>query len=447
MRPNAPPAVAGPLGGTPPSAATPLPAVSAPGGEGRQAGVLTSLRETSAPTGFLLFGVFVNQLGAFVQAFLVLYLVQAGLTQGQAGFGLGAYGLGAVLGTIFGGELADRLGRRSTIIISMASAAVLTVSVSVLGRPETYAALLVVVAATGAMAQACRTAAAALLADLTPAARRAMVFSMYRIALNSGGVVGPLLAAGLVRVSWDLLFWADGLTSVAYAAVAVFFLPRDRDVPAAAPAARDALRPPAGYLTLLRDGRFLLYLFAMFTSVLVYVQYFAVLPLKITSGAYPTVVYSWVLALSAGLVITCELLVTRYVQHWRPERAAGLGIVLLGVGLAAFGLPGGVALLLVATTVGVAGQMISGPTMLAHPGKVAPAGARGRYIGAANAMFGLGGALGAPTGVLLWNALGNGIWAVCGAVAALSAAAAVSGLRASSPGATPSSRRAKECRV
>lgn len=415
------------------AAASHVRAATAATDAGAQAGVLTTLRETSAATRILLSGVFVNQLGAFMQAFLVLYLVHAGLAEGQAGFALGAYGFGAILGTLFGGEVADRMGQRPTIVASMTSVALLTICVSFLGKVQTYVPLLIVVAATGAMTQASRTATAAMLADLTPTARRVMVFSMYRIALNLGGVMGPLLAAWLVSVSWDLLFWADGLTSLAYAAVAVLCLPRGRGTAAEAAPAPDDAQPSASYVAVLRDGRFLLYLFAMFANVLIYVQYFSVLPLKIATGPYPTVAYNWVLALSAGLVVTCELLVTRHVQAWRPARAASAGIVLLGVGLAAYGLQGGVALLLAATIIGVLGQMISGPTMLAHPGKVAPAGAKGRYIGAGNAMFGLGGAIGAPAGVLLWNYLGDGIWAVCGVVAGFSAAAAAVGLWASTP--------------
>jgi MFS family permease len=395
----------------------------------RQVGIFTTLRETSAATRFLLFGVFVNQLGAFMQAFLVLFLVRAGLGDGPAGLALGAYGLGAVVGTLFGGELADRLGRRPTIIGSMACAAVLTVAVSFLATPQTYVALLAVVAGAGAMAQSCRTAAGALLSDLTPPGRRVMLFSMYRIALNSGGVLGPLLAAWLISMSWNLLFWADGITSLGYALVALLWFPRQQRVVEPSPAVEDGPTQTAGYSAVLRDGRFLLYLFAMLANVVIYTQYFAVLPLKIDTGAYPSIAYNWVLALSAGLVITCELLITRKVQSWPATRAASVGIGLLGLGLALFGVSGGLPLLLSATVIGVIGQMISGPTMLAHPGRVAPPAATGRYIGAGNAMFGLGGALGAPAGVLVWNNLGDGIWVICAIVAALATGAAAIALR------------------
>ena len=413
---------------------SPPSATSAPVAEPKgQVGILTTLRETSAATRFLLFGVFVNQLGAFMQAFLVLYLVRAGLGDGPAGLALGAYGLGAVLGTLFGGEFADRLGRRPTIIGSMACAAVLTVAVSFLATPHTYVALLVVVAGAGAMAQSCRTAAAALLSDLTPPGRRVMLFSMYRIALNSGGVLGPLFAAWLISTSWNLLFWTDGVTSLAYALVAVLWFPRERSVVDPAQAVAGGPTQSAGYTAVLRDGRFLLYLLAMLANVVIYTQYFAVLPLKIDAGAYPAMAYNWVLALSAGLVITCELLITRKVQSWPATRAASVGIALLGIGLALFGASGGLLLLLSATVIGVIGQMISGPTMLAHPGKVAPPAARGRYIGAGNAMFGLGGALGAPIGVLMWTHVGDGIWTICFIVAALATAAAAIALRPANP--------------
>ena len=183
---------------------------------------------------WLLFGVFVNQLGAFVQVFLVLFLVDNGVGEGRAGLALGAYGAGSVLGALLGGRLADRLGRRTTMTLSMLCAAALTISISFLGSPELYPLLLLVVVADGAMTQAYRPAASAMLADLVPEDRLVMTFSMYRVALNTGAVIGPLVAAWLMTVSWDLLFWADGLTAIACALLARRFLPgrrRDRQRP------------------------------------------------------------------------------------------------------------------------------------------------------------------------------------------------------------------------
>jgi MFS family permease len=392
-------------------------------------GVLASVRETGPAVRWLLCCMFVNQLGAFVLLFLVLYLVHAGIDEGRAGLALGAYGLGTVLGALVGGSLADRLGRRTTIVGAMLSAAALTIALSVLASPQTYGALVVVVIAAGVATQASRPAAAAMLADLVPAERLVMSVSMSRLALNSGAVIAPLMAAALMTVSWNLLFFVDGLTAVACALLAWRFLPGGRPAapePAPAGGEGDNASPvtDGGYRTLLRDRRFLLYLFAMLASAVIYMQYFAVLPLKLRADGHPGIVYSAVLAMSAGVVISCELFVTKRVQAWRPVIAATGGCVLVAIGFAAYGLSGGLWLLFAATLVGVLGQIVGGPTMFAHPQRVAPLASRGRYTGAAHAMFGLGTALGPPLGVLLWEALGDGIWTLCGALGALAAIAA-----------------------
>lgn len=397
-----------------------------------------TLRESDPAVRWLLLGVFVNQLGAFVQVFLVLFLVDSGSSEGRAGLALGAYGLGSVLGALLGGRLADRIGRRATMTLSMLAAAVLTISISRLGDPALYPLLLLVVVADGALTQAYRPAASAMLADLVPADRLVMTFSMYRVALNTGAVVGPLLAASLMTVSWDLVFWADGLTAIACALLARRFLPAGdagRPAPAASAEAAGAASEAAGYRAVLRDRRYLLYLFAMLASAVIYMQYFSVLPLKIRDDGHAALVYSAILASSAALVIACELLVTRRVQAWRASTAATTGIALLAIGLGGYGIDGGLVLLFAASLVGVLGQIVSGPTMFAHPARSAPVAARGAYAGASQAMFGLGAAVGPLLGVLAFEAVGAGVWALCAGLGGLAALAAFAGVRepASSP--------------
>lgn len=401
-------------------------------------GVLMSIRSSGRAVRVLLLGAFVNQLGAFVQVFLVLFLIDHGAGEGRAGLALGAYGLGSVLGSLLGGRLADRVGRRTTMTLSMLCAAGLTIAIGLLGSPNLYPLLLLVVFTDGAMTQAYRPAALAMFADLVAPERLVMTFSMYRVALNTGAVVGPLLAAWLMTISWDLLFWADGLTAIACALMVRRWLPCDAAhtaaphgapiTPSTATRRRDD-RVGARYGAVLRDRRYMLYLFAMFASSAIYTQEFTALPLKIRAEGHPELVYSAILALSAAIVITCELLVTKRVQTWRATSASVAGIALLALGLGAYGLHDGVVLLVVATLIGTLGQIVSGPTMFAHPARVAPAAARGSYAGASMAMFGLGCAVGPLLGAIAWGAIGNGVFAACAAVGVLAAVAAAAGMR------------------
>lgn len=395
------------------------------------AGVFATLKSTPPPVRYLLGGVFINQMGAFVQTFLVLYLTFHGFSLGHAGAALTAFSVGAVFGTLLGGELTHRLGARTTIVVAMATSAVIIGAIPWLAEPGQFAFLLVAMALAGLSTQSYRPAAAVLLSDLMPEEHRVMAFSMMRIALNLGAAAGPLVAAGLILVDWDLLFWFDAITALVYSMLALVLLPKktasdDGPAPSKEAAAEDKR---SAYAVLLRDRKYLLYLASMLLSAAIYVQYTVALPLKITSEGHPEALYSAALTTSSTILIVCELKVTSYVRHWASNVAGGVGTALLGLGLAGYGLAtDSAALIIFSTVVFVSGLMISGPTMFAHPAKF-PAAVKARYIGTSQAMFGLGSALGPALGVLAWGALGNGIWALCGVIGVIAALFALVGMK------------------
>lgn len=394
-------------------------------------GVLDALRATPRSVRYLLGGVLLNQLGAFVQTFLVLYLTHRGYGVDKAGFLLGAYGVGAVAGTVLGGELTSRLGSRNTITMAMTCSAVLVFVIPWLAGPGNYPLLLGVVIVLGMMTQSYRPAASALLSDLMPDEFRVMGFSMLRIAMNIGAAAGPLLAAGLIQVDWNLLFWVDGSTALAYGLLAAFLLPR----PASTVGEQDHGAPKearrSAYGTMVHDHRFLMYLASMLLSALAYAQFFAVLPVDLEEAGHSTSLYSAVLTLSSALLISFELAVTARVSRWRASTAATVGTFVYCLGIAGFGLPGSVpALILLTTAVSVGGLMISGPTLWAHPAK-ADKKVRGRYIAVSQTVFGLGTAVGPAIGMLMWTHYGDGVWATCAVLGTVAAALAFFGLRPS----------------
>jgi len=390
-------------------------------------GPLQTFRETSRAAKLVLLGVFVNQFGALLQAFLVLYLVHEGYSESDAGWALAAYGAGAVVGMLLGGSLTDRIGPRATLVLSMFCSAALVVTVSTL---HWYGLIVLVVFLAGMMTQAYRPASATLLIGMTAPERQVMTMAMNRIALNLGAAAGPLVAAWLITIDWKLIFYVDGATAIGYGLIALLFLPHGRPTQDAA-AEDGAPAQKASYLTVLRDRPYLLYMLAMLLNALIYVQAFAVLPVAITDHGYRTVVYSAVFAVSAGTVVTLELIITKWVQHWPAARAASLGLLLLGAGLTGWGIgiEVGLAVLFLATIVGVFGQIIGGPTLFAWPVKVAPPVAQGRYVGLGNGVFWVGQSLGPALGLLLYQQIGGSFWYVCGVVGLLSAAAAWVGMR------------------
>lgn len=394
--------------------------VTAPPAAAPPDGVLASWRQSPGPVKAVIAGILVNRFGGFLQIFLVLFLTQHGYRTVQAGIALGALGAGAVLGTLGGGWLVARIGCRLAIVTSMSATAVCTVAVR---YAPGYPALLAMVVAVGAASQLYRPASAEVVGRYTHPSRQVMVFAMYRFATNLGTTAAPLLGALLVAVSYDLLFWAE---AVAALGVVVIGLRLPRDEPAGRAGPVDHAGP--GYRALVADRRFLFFLLAILGFAAVYNQYLAALPLAVRAAGFPTVVYSVCVAVNAAVVILFELLVTRWVQRWPARLAAAAGILLVGAGLTAYALPLPIAGLITATLVWSLGEVVGSPTMTAWPAHAGPVELRSRYLGAAQAMFGLGAAVGPPLGVALWAAAGPAFWPLCGLLAMIAAVAVFRGM-------------------
>lgn len=393
-------------------------------------GVIATLRATPTPVRYLLGGVLINQMGAFIQTFLVLYLTFRGFSVAQAGIALTAYSVGAVSGTLLGGELTHRFGARATIVGAMSASALFLAFVPWLSDPSRFGLLVVAIAAAGLATQSYRPAAAVLLSDLMPGELRVMAFSMMRVALNVGAALGPLIAAGLILIDWNLLIWFDAATAMAYALLAFVLLP---NMPAPPEEEKPVEDKRSAYAVLLRDRRYLLFLTSVLLGSIIYIQYTVALPLHLRSDGHSEALYSAVLATTSVILILCELKITTYVKEWRPHVVGAVGTALMGLGLAGYGLlTSSTALIFLATIVFVSGLMINGPTMFAHPAKF-PAEVKARYIGAHQATFGLGLALGPVFGVVVWETLGSGVWLLCGVLGAIAAVCALEGMRESTP--------------
>jgi len=403
----------------------------APTGADGHVGVLTTWRETSKQAKALLAGVFVSKLAGFIQIFLVLFLTARGFSSGQAGLALGLYGAGAVIGTFVGGSLSDRLSARTATIISMLGSALLIVSIIYLKQ---YYLLLLAVLLVSAIGQLYRPAAQSLITELTPANRLVMVTAMYRLCLNLGTTVAPLIGVALVSVSYDLLFWGEALAALVYCLIALRFLPRGgvQAAPEAAVAApadpgesddpASARKSRSGYLALLQDWRYVTFLAAFLMLCTVYVQYTAVLPLAIIDSGLSTWWYGAVITINGAIVVGFEVIATRFVQTWPLRLTQMSGYALLACGYGIYAIKLVPVLLIVGTLVWTLSEIVGAPTIWACPGMVAPARLRGRYFGAMQSMYGLGSTVGPIAGILLYEHVGQRFFLWAAAVMVLATA-------------------------
>jgi predicted MFS family arabinose efflux permease len=387
-----------------------------------------TLREISRPVWLVLVGMLVNRLGNFLQIYLVLFLTAKGFSAAAAGLALGAYGAGSVIGVLAGGSICDRVGYRWTIVGSMLACGLLTASFVHLTN---LAAVLVVAAIVGAAAQAYRPASSALLVELTPANQHVMVFAVYRLAFNLGTTAGPLLGALLITYSYDLMFYADALTSTCFGLLALT-LPRRGPATPASSGDGDASR---SYVAVLADRRYTLALLGLFINAAIYVQHISVLPVQLSASGHSATTYAALLSLNAFVVICLELPFTRFVQRMPARLAVALGVGLVGAGMNLYVAGPAISIIVIATLVWTVGEMVGAPTASAYPGQVAPPALRGRYIAALAFAQQIGYAAGPPLGLALWAVWPAGVWWACGLFTVVAVAAVLAGMpdRASGP--------------
>jgi len=147
-------------------------------------------------------GQFINRFGSFVFPFLSLYLVEQGFDLGRVALVLGAISVGGVLTPFAGGYLADAIGRRNTIVLSLVGSAV---SVLALYYCGSFPLLLFVSFVHGFLTYMFGPAANALVSDVVPEEKRVVAFAVFRLALNAGFAAGPAVAGFLLcgrRVSF-----------------------------------------------------------------------------------------------------------------------------------------------------------------------------------------------------------------------------------------------------
>jgi MFS family permease len=412
----------------------------------KRIGIWSTFRQAPLAAKTVLGGVFISRLAGFLNIFLVLYLLSKGYSDSKAVVGLGAYGVGGVVGSLAGGSLSTRLGSRATTVISLAGASLVLVSVLYL---PSYGLILGAVALAGLAAQVFRPASSALLSLLTPGDRQVMVFGIYRFGLNLGAAAAPLLGYGLYHLggrSYTLLFWGEALAAVVYATLAWITLPSraaERAVHEQAAAGEitraekpvDTKPADAGYRAVLRDRRYSLYLLAILIHSMVYVQYLSTLPLDIHNSRVSVFWYTLAVALNGLVVIALELPMTRLTQSWPARIPIAVAMLALGIGVACYGLPLGPAVILGGTLIWSLGEIIGGPAMFAHPAIAAPAALKSRYLAGFQFTFGLGTAIGPMLGGLLFTTLGHRVWPI---LAACSAVAATCAFRSVTPAGQPS---------
>jgi len=365
------------------------------------------------PAAWILFGgTFINRFGTFVIPFLILYLTRIGFSVAHAGLAVGAYGIGTLIASSAGGHLADRIGRRNTIVLSMFGSAA---SMLALSQARSYVPIVILTCITGSLSELYRPASYALVGDLVGDEHRVTGFGIYRLAVNLGFAAGPATAGFLADHSFTLLFIGDAATSIVYGLIALFALPHGLRTYVKTERTGEALRVAA------RDKPFVIFLLATLCVTIVDFQMGSTFALHVKSNGFPSRVYGLLISLNGLMIVIFELAITQWTRRFRPRPMIALGYLLAGAGFALTGLAHTVPLLAATVVVWTLGEMISSPVASSYAVQLAPEQYRGRYLGLFMMMWSLGMVIGPPLGTLAFEHNPAAVWIACGALGITSA--------------------------
>lgn len=396
--------------------------------------LLADMRSMPRTLWVLTGGQFINRFGAFVFPFMALYLQERGLSWAEIAWVLGAISVGGTIAPFVGGYLADAIGRRNTIVISLVGSAV---TVLAMYYSPGLKSLLALALLHGALTYLFGPAANALMTDVVPPEKRVVAFAIFRLALNAGFAAGPAVAGFLFTRSPALIFWGDAATTLIFAVLAWGLLPhglRTIRGRVASPALvwaswRDASRDAR------LNGPFLQLLMAKLLMAVAFVQVFNVLAIDATQRGLSMVSYGVVMGFNGFLIMLVELPLAQWIKTFSPRLVCGVGFTLIGIGCASFAAVESMAGFMMAMALFTVGEMIALPVSAAYGAKLAPAEYRGRYFGFFSIMWGFSAMVGSA-GVWAYGHVGVHWWWFTGSFGLVAGVLMLGRLRDRRPAAT-----------
>jgi len=375
--------------------------------------LLSSLRALPRPAWVLFAGMFLNKFGAFVVPFLTLYLTSQGYTVGEAGLAVGACGVGHLAASLLGGHLADYLGRRRTIVLSMFSGAA---AMLLLSQANTLPIIIALAALAGLTNECYRPASSAMLADLVPVSRRITAFAAMRMAFNAGFAFGPATAGFLSALGYFWLFAGDAATSALFGLIALMALPRGLH------AQPDNASWSAALSVLRRDRKLHQLLLANFAIALLFFQTASTFGLHVTQLGFSPATYGAIISMNGALVVLVELPLTTFTRRFPTQRIIAIGYLLCGLGYTLNAFAHTIPALVLCMILFTLGEVIAMPMASAYLADLAPPEMRGRYMGIGGLAWAIALIIGPGLGMKLYTANPPAYWTTCAALGVFSGA-------------------------
>jgi len=333
----------------------------------------------------IMLGMFIDQLGgALIFPFFGLYITskyQVGMTEVGVMFSIMA--ITGLVGSLIGGALTDKFGRKVMILFGLVISAV---SALMLAFAPTLQFIYLAAFIVGLFGNMAGPAHQAMVADVLPEDKRIDGFGVLRVIANLAVAIGPAIGGFLAARSYTLLFIIDVIASSITAMIILIYVPETK--PKAVP--REDGQPQqeqslgqtlAGYFKVTQDRVYMVYILASIFMVLAYMQMNITLPVFLRDvHGLPDSGYGLLLSLNASMVVLFQFWITRRIKKFAPMKIMAWGMVVYAVGFSMYGFVSAYWLFIFAMVIITIGEMVVSPTGQAVVAKLSPEDMRGRYM-------------------------------------------------------------------
>ncbi len=328
----------------------------------------------------LVFATFIDRLGGFLLfPFFSVYLIDHfNVTIVEVGVLFFIFALGSIIGSTIGGALTDKYGRRSMLLFGLISSGIGSILMGIVNDLYLF---FIIAAVLGVLGDLGGPARQAMVVDLLPEDKRADGFGLLRVAVNLSAVGGPILGGMLYRYSYLILFVSDAVSSLITALIVFIVIPETKPEKQDDEPEESIGKTLIGYIEVVKDYVFILFLAVSALTVLVYMQMNSTLSVFLWKVYnFPLEWFGALLSMNALMVVALQFWITRRTAKYAPMKMMALGTLLYMFGFGMYGFVSEWYLFFVAMAILTVGEMIVIPVSQATVARFASEDKRGRYM-------------------------------------------------------------------
>lgn len=356
--------------------------------------------------------------------FFALYLNEQVGSTFLVGILMAVSPIAALIGSMYGGWLADKYGRKPMMIISISGNGLVLLGFLFF---DNFISYLLLSALLGLFNSLFHPAASAMVIDVTPEEKRTEAFGLLRMGQNLGASIGPILGASIIVLSKNLIFIIASSSLLLYSLIILIFINETLPIKNNQEIEKEKEKNKNISLTfkiIFKDKFLIIYILAGISIFMGLSLAEGMLPIhfenELHSLSKTQNPYPYLIALNGLLVVLFQFIISKWATRRPIGKVMILGTFLFGLGLILLGwFPlllrkieadywQILTILLIVYAIYTFGEMLIIPVQMTFAANIAPDDLRGSYMGAISLQWIIGGILGPISGgFLLDKSLGN----------------------------------------